>query len=1137
MRILKCFAGVNLVLLILAILFFLPGCGESKKGINKEVEENFINPPSSSRPRVWWHWMNGNVTKDGIRADLEWMHRVGIVGFQNFDAGLSTPQIVEKRLIFMTPEWKDAFRYTTRLADSLGLEMAIAGSPGWSESGGPWVKPSEAMKKVVWSETVIEGGKPFNGTLPHPPATTGRFQNLGSERGFSLEGEGRERPEFYADIAVLAYRLPQADVSLKELNPKVTSSGGKFTLEMLTDGDLATGSLLPVNKSDSVAWIKFEFDKPQTIYSVSMVGGGSPGRFGFGRSRQRRALEASDDGKTFRRITDIPTGGVPQNTITFKPVTAKYFRITITNPPSADDMAQLGQMLGIRNRQVEQQPRGTEIAEIVLYTVPRIHRFEEKAGFAVVTNVDKILTPELMPEGAVKQADIINITDKMKEDGTLEWIPPEGKWKILRIGYSLTGQQNSPASPEATGLEVDKLNPDHVRNYFTRYLDMYKDATGGLMGDRGLKYIITDSWEAGVANWTDRMIEEFNRRNNYDIIPWLPVLTGKIVENTSKSEKFLWDFRNTLEMLVAEHHYDNLTSILKERNMGRYTESHESGRAFIGDGMEVKRSADIPMSATWTPGGLGGSESGGVAVRHETDIRESASVTHIYGQNIVAAESFTTGRNAWAFDPERLKPTADFMLAAGLNRFVIHTSVHQPVNDKIPGLGLGPFGQWFTRHETWAEQAKPWLDYLSRSSFMLQQGKFVADIIYIYGQGCNLTALFGNSLPPVPAGYNYDFLNAGAVPSVLSVKDGKIVTPSGMEYKLLVLDESTKYMTLPVLEKIKELVISGAVVAGPKPVDTPSLNDDEAEFQNIVSELWTEEKGVKTSGKGKIYSGYTIAEVLGDMKVEPDFINVADSSGSVMRFVHRKLGNDHIYWVSTSDKTNSVKKVSFRLTGKKPEIWNPVSGEIYPASYKVENGRTEVTLRMSPEDALFIVFRGRTGKKSLELAEPVETTLATVEGEWKVKFQSGRGAPAEAVFSTLTPWNENEDPGIKYFSGTAEYSINFKAEEQWLKDDAELWLDLGEVENLAEVLLNGKSLGIVWKKPFRVKLGDALKTGENELKVKVTNLWVNRLIGDQQPDVTKPITYTTQAFYRADSRLLPSGLLGPVNVIKISSNQ
>ncbi len=397
-----------------------------------------------------------------------------------------------------------------------------------------------------------------------------------------------------------------------------------------------------------------------------------------------------------------------------------------------------------------------------------MNRFEEKAAFSTATDLYSSPTPELKPDEAIGKNDIIDLTAKMKPDGTLDWTPPAGNWVVIRMGYSLTGHKNSPASPEATGLEVDKLNADYVKTYFNNYLDQYKDATGGLMGSKGLKYMITDSWEAGTQNWTDNMIKEFTQRRGYDMLPWLPVLTGHIVESAEASDRFLWDFRKTLGELLTENHYDQLTDILKERGMARYTESHEGGRAFIGDGMEVKRKAAIPMSATWTPGGFDrGNE---VATRYKADVRESASVAHIYGQNLVAAESMTAIGSAWAWSPEFLKPTADMELANGLNRFVIHTSVHQPVNDKIPGLGLGPFGQWFTRHETWAEQAGPWLTYLARSCYMLQQGKFVADIVYYYGEDNNITALFGEKLPDIPEGYNYDFVNADALVNVLSVK-------------------------------------------------------------------------------------------------------------------------------------------------------------------------------------------------------------------------------------------------------------------------------------------------------------------------------------------------------------------------------
>jgi hypothetical protein len=1119
-------------LLFGAVTLLLTNCNGPSSGNGKQLETGFLNPPQSARPRVWWHWMNGNITKEGIRADLEWMHRVGIGGFQNFDAALMTPKIVDKRLTYMTPDWKDAFLFTTKLADSLGLEMAIAGSPGWSESGGPWVTPAQAMKKFVWSETHVEGGKIFKGVLPKPPSTTGPFQNLVPRNAFDLTG-GNEiaPPEFYADAAVVAYRLPESDVTMASLNPKVTSSGGKFNLAALTDGDLVTSTLLPYAKPGEDAWIQFEFKQPETMQSLTIVGGGYGGMFGMGGDPNNRALKVSNDGKVFSSVTDILSGGVEQRTITFSPVTARYFRFTWKTPmpqPSFNPGADFGFDFGM-----PKPPTGTKIAELVLHRISRVNRFEEKAAFATATDLYAASTPEVNTGEAVKKADVINLTSSMKPDGTLEWDAPAGTWMVLRLGYSLTGHKNSPASPEATGLEVDKLSADHVKAYFNNYLDQYKDATGGMMGQKGLQYMITDSWEAGTQNWTDNMISEFNKRRGYDILPWLPVLTGHIVESAASSDRFLWDFRKTIGELTIENHYDQLTEILKERGMARYSESHESGRALIADGMEVKRKAAIPMSATWTPGRPEGGDE--VSNGYKADVRESASVAHIYGQNLVAAESMTAIGSAWAWSPEFLKPTADMELANGLNRFVIHTSVHQPVNDKIPGLGLGPFGQWFTRHETWAEQAGPWLTYLSRSSFMLQQGKFIADIVYFYGEDNNITALFGVNLPDSPAGFNYDFVNADALVNVLSVNDGLITSSAGASYKVLALDANSLQITLPVLRKIRDLVLQGAIVVGNKPLGTPSMSDDRKEFEKIVNELWSGARGEIKVGKGRIFAGLTLTEVMKSLKITPDFSYSKPDEKTKLLFVHRQLGDIDLYWINNRLKRKEDIEATFRITGRSAEIWNPESGNIEQASYNIESNITRVPLHLNINDAVFVVFRNKTNKKERTISSPKEQILATIEGSWSLKFQEKRGAPEQVTLETLSAWNENKDTGIKYFSGTGTYEKKLEAPAGWFNNDNQLWLDLGSVKNLAEVIINGKSLGVIWEPPFRVNVTNALKQGENNIEIKVTNLWVNRLIGDQQPDVKQKITYTTMRFYRADSPLKASGLLGPVQIISIEN--
>ncbi len=1041
--------------------------------------------------------MNGNVTKDGIKADLEWMNRVGIGGFQNFDASLGTPQIVQKRLVYMTPEWKDAFRYATTLADELGLEMGVASSAGWNLSGGSWVLPAHGMKKFVWSETEINGGDAFHGVLKRPPSNAGPFQNIPSNR---------TAPDFYRDSEVFAYRLPANAAAVHDL-PRVASSGGHFDLATLSDGDLTNATLLPAAAPNETSWIQFEYSEPQRICGLSITFVFKSGEEHRVMAQTRVAVEASDDGQDFHFVADVPwaLAQFPARTIAFPAVTAKFFRVTFKAPPQ------------------ESAAVGARIAELAFRSDMPINRFETKAAFGREGNLLYVATPPAEAGDAIRKSDVVDLTAKMQPDGTLDWTPPPGRWVVVRLGYSLIGIMNNPAEPEATGLEVDKLSSIYVREYFERFLANLNDATGGLMGKRGLKYVVTDSWEDGTQNWTDDMFAEFKAHRGYDMLPWMPVLTGHVVESSAASDRFLYDFRQTLSDLVVENHYDQLTAILHARGMGRYSESHEQSRSLIADGMEVKRTADVPMGAMWVPDG---------GPTRDADIRESASVAHIYGQNLVAAESFTTSVGPWTWSPETLKPAADRELAMGLNRFVIHTSVHQPLDDKVPGLGLGMYGQWFNRHETWAELAKPWMTYLARSSYLLQQGTFVADVAYLYGQDANITQLFAVQGPDVPAGYNFDYVNSDVVLHRLIVKNGRIVTPGGTSYRVLALDPSTRRMTLPVLRKLRDLVNDGAVIVGPKPMDSPSLSDEQAEFKRIAGQLFGSGTGDHSYGKGRVLAGQTLAEALRKLTVAPDFQVREQQAGTNLLFTHRRISDGEIYWVDNRDNRAETVNVGFRVTGKAPELWHADSGKIEPASYRIADERTLVPLRLAANEAVFVVFRRKAEVRSRNIPLPMETNVSGIEGPWKVQFQSGRGAPAEANFEKLISWTQSNDSGVKYFSGTATYSKSFQAPAMWFKTGARLWMDLGDVKNIAEVSVNGKDLGIVWKPPFRMDVTGIMKPGTNTVEIQVTNLWVNRLIGDQQPGTTTKYTYTTRPFYGAESPLLPSGLLGPVRIVR-----
>lgn len=1084
-----------------------------------DLAKGFQTPPDSAKPRVWWHWMNGNVTEEGIRQDLEWMAQTGIGGVQNFMGGFErpfagyTPPDVANPVILFSPEWGRALRYSVELSDRLGLEFTVASSAGWSLTGGSWVKPAQAMKKLVWSETLVSGGEPFQGRLARPPETTGLFQDIPLPK---RAGDSSTPPSHYADVATVAYRAPVSEIPISALKPIVTSSAGAVDAALLTDGNLAIATSLPFGISRQ-AWIQFTFPMPQRIQAISAVTG--PPLSGIEplmEIREQSWLEASEDGRTFRKVLDLPRFGAPQQTTSFAGIVAPVFRVVFARPSSGQ----------------QQEPTSVRIAELMLHTAARVNHFEDKAAFSSRKIAGADDTPEVSAEDVVHKSDVIDLTTKMRPDGSLAWTPPPGHWVVLRFGYSLIGRVNAPAPGVSTGLEVDKLNRTHVQAYIDTYLGEFETALGAdLMGHRGLRYLLMDSYEAGAQNWTDDLLKQFNQSRGYDPTPWLPVLAGRVVQSPAASDRFLWDFRRTLSELIAEAHYGRISQSVRSRGMGLYSESHEARRSFIGDGMQVKKMADVPMAETWAvnlPWDFYTAEA------YDSDIRESAAVAHIYGKNVVAAEAFTVCQldQAYGFAPERLKPIADRAMAMGVNRFVVHTSTHQPDNRVGPGIGLGYCGQWFTRKETWAHQARSWIDYLARSSYLLQQGRFVADVAYLYGEDTNIAVEFRDRAVPIPEGYAFDFVNADVVLNQMSVRDGKLITPTGMSYRVLALDESTKRMSLPVLRKLKELVRQGATVAGPKPSFTPSLADDEHEFNTIVAQLWGSAPGRSKMAASGVVAYQTPTEALTAMKVAPD-VRFAKAGGGRLRFLHRALEESDIYFVSSDLAHPQLVQARFRVSGKRPELWRPDTGDIAPLSYRIENGETLVQLALDANGAVFVVFREATDANSMAIPAPTTRTLAVLKGAWDVNFPADLGAPAHERFAVLSSWTDSTDRGIRYFSGTATYSKALNIRRDWLAAGARIHIDLGAVKNLAEILINGRSLDVLWKPPFRIDITDALRAGENRLEIKVTNLWPNRLIGDHQPGARR-ISHATFDPFTADSPLMPSGLLGPVSLIGLS---
>lgn len=1112
---------LTILVVILSFVAAVSACsaGKDKSAARKvsidELQAGFQNPPKESRVRVWWHWMGDDVTESGIRADFEWFKRVGIAGFHQFNLGGSQGDAK-----YMSDVWKDRLYFAARLADSLDLEMGVPSCAGFSATAGPWVKPEEGMKKLVWRTVEVKGGD-VDVQLPPSFTKVGAFQN-GGPAGRSYDPNA---PETGGEIAVLAVKLPKGAVS--PLDAKVTASGGDFTLEMLTDNDVTNGALLPPGK-DGFAWIQYEFPEAVTVRSLSIVGaaggGGFPGMGGGGPAAN--ALECSQDGQTWTRVCDVRGGGAAQATMSVPETTAKYFRLTVRNPqprPMRPAGSNLGFGDGAPMARPAPAPVGTRISEFVVWPFSRINRAEDKAGFTAANNLMDSATKASAGEVFPSLDDVVDLTDKVDASGRLRWNAPDGRWRIYRFAWSITGEVNHPASDEALGLEVDKMDPVAFSRFIHVYLDTYRDATKGFLGEKGIRYLLTDSFEAENENWTPAMLESFRRLRGYDMKAWMPVLTGEIIGSADESERFLHDWRATIGDLIADS-YAQLTDIIRKDYgmVGGYYESHESGRAYVVDGMDVKRTSSVPMGAMWveSPWLRRGPDGRFDRRGHEADLRESASVAHIYGQNYVAAESMTTWGDQlqYQYAPEDLKETADQELANGVNRFYVHLSAHQP-RETVPGIGMGNIiGQWFNRHETWAEMAGAWVDYISRTSYLLSSGLNVADVLYYYGEDSNVTALFGRG-SGVPAGYQWDYCNPTALKDeMVATKDGRILASTGKtQYNLLWMDRNVDYMSTDVLRKIASLVKDGVQLGGVRPKHAASLADDPAEFDALVKEIWD-------GGRANVHESTDMLAVLQEIGVRPD-VAVDDS----FRYLHRDCGDAQVYWINKPLSEGGDATLSFRVSGLKPSVWHAETGKMEEVSYRVVGDRTEVDLHLVPNDAVFVVFSGK-GEASHTVASPVQREVLTIATPWTVKFQENRGAPAEATFAQLKSLSESDVFGIKYFSGVATYCNTLKAGQL----EGRAILDLGKVANIAEVYVNGQYCGTAWKTPWTVDVTDALKEGDNALEIKVADLWINRLVGDNQPDAPERICTTpgVQSIYPADYPLKEAGLIGPVRLLE-----
>jgi len=717
-------------------------------------------------------------------------------------------------------------------------------------------------------------------------------------------------------------------------------------------------------------------------------------------------------------------------------------------------------------------------------------------------------------------SEMIDLTARVEPDGTLAWDAPAGRWRILRLGATLSELRHVSTFSEGWGgYALDVLDAGAFRRYWDAVVEPLLADAAPFAG-KALRYLHTDSWEVGAFNWTPTALDEFRRRRGYDPVPWLPVIAGRIVGSRADSNRFLHDFRRTLGDLAADNHYRPFSALAAKHGYGIHPES--GGPHFTPiDALQCLAIGDIPKGEFWSE----------AKTHRSTDearffVKQPASAAHTSGRPLVAAEGFTNVGLHWQERLwENLKPSFDQACIEGMNRLFWHSFTSSPAEMGVPGQEYFA-GSHLNPNTTWWEKSEPFFTYLNRSQFLLQRGLPVADVLYYYGNDVpNFTQRRERDPAGAGEGYDYDAIALEQFLTRVSVRDGRLVLPDGVSYRLLVLPPQ-EAIALPALRKVRELVEAGATVLGPKPNRVPGLAggaESDAEVRRIADAIWP-----------RVRTETTAREVLLALGVGPDFAFTSNDPEAKMNYIHRRDGETEIYFLANRAKEAISGRATFRVTGKVPEFWDAVTGtRRFATDYATDGGGTTLPLELAPAGSLFVIFRApaaqhpATGAANFPKFEPV----ATLDGAWQVAFDPKWGGPARVEFAGLTDWTQSAAQGIRYYSGTAVYRKTFKA-----PTDATV-LDLGDVRELASVKLNGKALGTVWATPFQIDVTGLLKAGGNELEIEVVNLWSNRVIGDEARPVAERYTKTNIRSLLPTTPLMPSGLLGPVRLLKPASTQ
>ena len=1092
---------------ICLLLISITGTSQQKNSIDI-IEKNFRTPPESAKPWVFWYWLHGAVSKEGITADLEAMKQVGICGAYLMpikDTSSAIP--FQPQVRQLTPAWWNMVKFAMQEAKRLKLQLGIHVSDGFALAGGPWITPELSMQKLVWTKTYIRKGFAEKINLEKP----------GSYNGY------------YKDVAVFAYPA-NSSYAFNDmvLVPTVTASN-EAKPQFLSFAD-------PDNKetfrSDSSCWIQYKYPEPFTCRSIRIHEGTN------NYQAQRFIIQKSDDGVNFIAVDTLqpPRHGWQDwdepYTHAVKTFTAKFIRFVWTKdgtePGSEDlDAAKWRPVLRVRG--------------IYISDEPVINNYEAKNGsvwrVASNTTTDEVTKPDAVPLNR-----IVNLTANLSVDGELKWTPPAGNWVIVRIGHTPTGAVNSTAGG-GKGLECDKFSREATTLQFNNWFGKFYTKTDAALAKQVIKVFHVDSWECGSQNWSTNFAAEFKKKRGYDLMPWLLVMTGVPINDVAVSEKVLHDVRTTIAELVNDKFYLTLKNLAHAKEMLFSAES--IAPTFVSDGLTHYKHADIPMGEFWLN-----------SPTHDkpNDMLDAISGAHIYGKNIVQAEAFTTLRSDWGEHPGNLKALGDRAFADGINKFSLHVFMHNPWLDKKPGMTLDGIGLFYQRDQTWFKQSKAWIEYLTRCQALLQLGKPVVDIGVFTGEEIpgrsilpdrlvnTLPGLFGKEkveeekirlenkdqrLRTIPDGvthsanmadpekyidalngYKYDCFNPDVLMQ-MKVVNGRVVTPGGASYAVLVIPgkhpmNPNGTMSVAVINKLKQLASAGVKII-------------------IAEEFMKSFKGYKNV-KAAPYAE-TSFEKLG---VKKD-LEIKNNNHSIA-WTHRRIGDADIYFISNQTNRQQPVEILFSSMHKQPEVINPA----YPNdffNFRADNSDKGVVFfsNLPPSEALFLIFRNKFDGAFLKTPKTIRRidSISLSKG-WSVEFDKEYGGPHLPVaFNELISWSQCTDPAIKYYSGTAIYKKSFTINQEYKISFASLLFD--SINDIATIKINGIIYDAIWTQPYGRIITNAIKPGENTIEISVTNTWRNRLIGDEL-NQDKKLTWFNSPYKLKDKPLLPAGIIGNITL-------